>query len=299
MQPPSIETLTLSDGYTATVRWWRPDKPRGAVLYFHGIQSHGGWYEQSGSLLAEKGLTVLMPDRRGSGHNTTQRGHVASQARCLNDAEEALNALLRDTGLPCAHVAGVSWGGKLTVVLADALPSKVRSITLIAPGLFPKIDLTRSDKFRVAMAMLHDRDRPFDIPLNAARLFTANPERIAFVQGDTLKLTQVTASFLLASRRLDRVVRRFAQSAWHGPLHLFLAGRDRIIDNDRTRQWLRELPSIDRQLTEYRHAEHTLEFETDPSRFFDDLAGWIADRCNTDAATSDAGAALPSTTRPR
>jgi len=274
---PSIETITLSDGYRASARWWRPAEPRGAVLYFHGIQSHGDWYEQSGRLLAERGLAVLMPDRRGSGRNVRQRGHIASAERCVEDARNTLDALLRETGLPAAHGVGVSWGGKLTVALAEAVKEHIQSMTLIAPGLFPKVDLTTGEKFRVAMAMLRNRDRMFDIPLNDPRLFTANPRRIQFVDRDTLKLTQVSASFLLASRRLDRNIRQFAQSSWRGPVHLFLAGRDKIINNDRTRQWLRELPSKDRQVTEYPKAEHTIEFEMDPSRFFEDMTGWIVD----------------------
>ncbi len=278
MDQPSVETITLADGYRATVRWWRPDNPRGAVLYFHGIQSHGGWYERSGGMLAEKGLTVLMPDRRGSGRNREQRGHVASAKQCLQDGQDALAALLEETGLPSAHVVGVSWGGKLAVVLADAVGGRVRSMTLVAPGLLPKVDLTAGEKFFVAMAMLYEKDRLFDIPLNSARFFTANPRWIKFVEDDALKLTQVTAGFLLASRRLDRTVGRFPRSSWHGPVHLLLAGRDRIIHNEPTRQWLRGLPSADRQVTEYPDAEHTLEFEADPARFLDDLVGWIVAR---------------------
>ena len=281
---PQTETVSFSDGYRASVRWWRSDCGRGAVLYFHGIQSHGGWYEQSGGRLAERGLTVLMPDRRGSGLNTEQRGHVESAARCVDDAREMLEVLLRETGQAAAHAVGVSWGGKPAVALADAVPDRVASLTLVAPGLFPKMDLTKTEKFRVALAMINERNRSFDIPLNTPRMFTANPERLRFLERDALKLTLVTASFLLASRRLDRVVRRFGRSAWRGPIHLLLAGRDQIIHNDLTRQWLAELPSPDRKITTYADAEHTIEFEADPSRFLDDLAGWIADRSATRTA---------------
>ena len=282
MPVPQIETISFSDGYRASARWWRTTPSRGAVLYFHGIQSHGGWYERSGSLLAEQGLTVLMPDRRGSGLNTEQRGYVQSMTRCIDDARESLESLSHATGHASVHLVGVSWGGKPAVALTEALPQRVASLTLVAPGLFPKVDLAASEKVRVVLAMLNERDRPFDIPLNAPRMFTANPERIAFLEQDTLKLTQVTASFLLASRRLDRIVRRFARSAWNGPVHLMLAGRDQIIHNDRTRQWLAELPSPDRQITTYPDAEHTIEFEADPSRFLDDLVGWIGNHLGPD-----------------
>lgn len=279
MLNPCIETINMSDGYRTAVRWWRPPEPRGAVLYFHGIQSHGGWYEESGSKLAEAGLMVLMPDRRGSGLNTQLRGHSPSVGRTVDDAKECLDALLAASGHATAHLVGVSWGGKQCVSLASTCPEKVRSVTLVAPGLFSKVDIPALEKLRVAMSMVNDRERLFDIPLNDPRLFTANPERIRFVEADGFKLTRVSAGFLVVGRRLDRFTARFGQSGFRGAIHLMLAGQDRIIDNDRTGDWLRELPFEDRQITLYPEAHHTLEFEQDPSTYFNDLASWIGDRC--------------------
>lgn len=272
---PIIEHLTLSDGYRAAVRWWRPPNPRGAVLYFHGIQSHGGWYEQSGAALAERGYTVLMPDRRGSGLNQSQRGHVDSLERAIADATDALDALLAATGQPAAHIVGVSWGGKLAVCLASQRPQQVASLSLVAPGLFPRVDLTTAQKFRVGIALINDRERTFPIPLNDPAYFTENPERVRFVQEDKLLLTHVTAPFLLVTRRMDRIVRRFGETSFRNPVHLLLAGRERIIDNDRTRDWLRALPSPDRRITDYPDGCHTLEFDADPKPFLEDLVGWL------------------------
>jgi alpha-beta hydrolase superfamily lysophospholipase len=275
MPDPVIETLPLSDGYEAAARCWRPQASRAAVLYFHGIQSHGGWYERSGQLLADRGYTVLMPDRRGSGLNQIQRGHVASATRAVDDARDALHAMMEKTGHKSAHVIGVSWGGKLAVALASAEPKGVASLSLIAPGLFPKIDFSAAEKFRVGMALINDRDKMFDIPLNDPRFFTANPERIRFVEQDKLKLEKVSAMFLLATRRLDRVIQRFAKSAWQGPIHVMLAAHDDIIHNDLTRDWVRQLRLRERKITEYSQGRHTLEFDEDPAAFLNDLVGWI------------------------
>lgn len=247
-------------------------------MCFHGIQSHGGWYESSGSALAESGLVVLMPDRRGSGLNGPPRGHFASVRQCFEDTHYLLDRVLSETGREAAHVVGISWGGRQAVLLARRRAEQVRTLTLVAPGLFPKVDLTMTEKFRVAMSMVNARERQFDIPLCDARLFTDNPERIRYVEEDDLKLGRVTAGFLLASRRLDREIRDLRDSTYRGPIHLILAGHDRIVDNERTRQWLRELPSEDRRITEYPDACHTLEFEPDAEEFFEDLRGWIVER---------------------
>lgn len=277
MPRATVEHVRLSDGYEAAVRWWRPANPRGVVLYLHGIQSHGGWYEASGDALADAGFAVMMPDRRGSGLNAAERGHVASVERCVADADDLLEEALKSTGEAAAHLVGVSWGGRLAVVLAAKQPRRVRTITLVAPGLFPRVDLTRAEKFRVAVSLIGDRNRLFDIPLNEPSLFTSNPERQAFVRADPYKLTQVTSCFLLASRRLDRRIRAFDRAEFRGPIHLFLAGRDRIIDNERTRAWLRRLPSPDRRITEYPGAAHTIEFEPDAENFLTELSRWMVE----------------------
>jgi acylglycerol lipase len=274
----SVEQFRHSDGYPAQVRWWRAERPKGAVLYLHGIQSHGGWYETSASRLAERGLTVLMPDRRGSGLNEQDRGHGDSADRLIEDFRELVDALLREAAVRDVHIVGVSWGGKLAVAATPAMPQHARSLSLIAPGLFPRVDLPAMEKFRVGLSLVNNRRRLFDIPLNDPRLFTGNPDRIRYVEQDPLRLMQVSAAFLVASRQLDRKARQLADSSWTGPIHLFLAGRDRIIENERTSAWLRALPSIDRQITQYPDAQHTLEFESDPSSFFKDLCDWIAER---------------------
>jgi len=265
-----------------------PPKPRGGVLYLHGIESHGGWYEGSGSFLADRGWAVLMPDRRGSGLNQSARGHAESHTRLLDDACELLNLLAERCGAPRAHHVGVSWGGKFAAALAATQPGRVASLSLIAPGLFPRIDLPLGEKFRIAWLLAADRTRAVPLPIHDAAMFTTNPERIRFVESDSLRLREATAAFLLASRRLDRIARRLGESGWRGTLHLMLAGRDRIIDNERTRTFVREIDLPRRRISEYAEASHTLEFERDPMRFWNDLAGEL-DEAEASGASNEIG----------
>jgi len=272
-----LDSLCISfrDRYEAYARFWLPASPRGAVLYLHGIQSHGLWFEASARRLAEAGFAVLLPDRRGSGRNEFERGHTPSDRQLLRDAAECLNELHVRTGFSRFHIVGVSWGSKLALALFRYLPARVMSLSLVAPGLFPKVDLPLLQKVRVAWSAVADRRAMFDVPLNDPELFTANPARQEFIRDDALALRKVTASFLLASRRLDRLALAAARDRAGCPLHLFLAGKDRIIDNRRTKAFVRGLPWPRREITEYPNAHHTLEFEGGTERFFDDLVAWL------------------------
>lgn len=275
----TLRTLRLHDGYNAFARAWLPQKPRGAVLYLHGIQSHGGWYERSGAHLAEAGFAVLMPDRRGSGRNHVDRGHVNGGPQTwLRDVADGIAWLREQANVNAVHLVGVSWGGKLAAAAAASGVEGIESLTLIAPGIYPRIDLPMREKVKVAWSLLAEPNKRFAIPLNDPTLFTANPERINWVQGDDLKLLEVTGAFLLASRRLDRVAQRMPESRWRGPVHLLLAEHDRIIDNTATRDWFgRLLPPqhAAHRLQEYAGAHHTLEFEPDPEPMRRAVAEWL------------------------
>ena len=114
-----------------------------------------------------------------------------------------------------------------------------------------------------------------NIPLRSPALFTDNPTWREFISQDPLTLRKVTWRFA----REDRQLTRYAQQAapyLHMPLLLMLAGRDRIVDNRRTRGFFHSTGSESRTLIEYPHAAHTLEFEQEPARISTTWpTGWL------------------------
>jgi alpha-beta hydrolase superfamily lysophospholipase len=79
---------------------------------------------------------------------------------------------------------------------------------------------------------------------------------------------------------------RTAASSVRQPCLLMLAGRDRIVDNARTLAYFQRLASADRSVIEYPDAHHTLEFEPDPTRYADDLIGWLEGHCTRGSAVA-------------
>lgn len=266
--------VTLPDGYRACGRYWRVPDPRGAVLYHHGIQSHCGWYEGSAAKIAEAGYCVLQMDRRGSGMNSTDRGHAESAEQLIGDACAARDELHKRSGLLNHHVIGVSWGGKLAVTAHVTDPTSTLSLTLVTPGLFPLVGVSKPEMARIGFAMLYEPEKLFDIPLNDADLFTGVPRWQRFFNTDELTLRRCTAGFYLASRRMDKMVAKFGK-AKPVPVHLFVAGGERIIDNEKTLAFLREANWPRCRVTTYPTARHSLEFEEDPATYFRDLVAFI------------------------
>jgi len=265
---------TYRDGYTGALRWWS-GQGKGVVLYFHGIQSHGLWFETSAGAMADSGFSVCLPDRRGSGLNEDSRGHVEHYRRWIDDQVELIDWIGEKTGIKRVHLVGVSWGGKLAMAIARVAPEKIASLTMIAPGIFPAVDVSFGMKLQIAVAVIARSSKRFPIPLNDPELFTSNPERQAFIQQDRLRLNEVTGNFLYQSRRLDNFVRRVPERLTM-PMKLFLAGHERIIDNQATLRYYRSLRAAGpKTLAYFPEANHTLEFEKNNQPFITQLLEWL------------------------
>jgi alpha-beta hydrolase superfamily lysophospholipase len=275
-----LKRYVLSDGCTVSARLWIPPRapPRELILYLHGIQSHGGWFEASASRLASHGGAVLLPDRRGSGLNREARGDTPSGEQWLIDLNYLATSLARDAGVAAqpVSVVGVSWGGKLALAWALAFPALVRRALLIAPGIFPAVDVSAAERVRIGLALLRDPARQHRIPLDDPALFTDQPDAQTFIRHDPLKLSSVTARFLWNSRRLDGWLARAPRGRIVCPITLCLSGRDRIIRNSPTLPWLQRVCQTQPEVYEFPPAAHTLEFEADQTPFVDMLRAWSA-----------------------
>jgi alpha-beta hydrolase superfamily lysophospholipase len=287
MSDAEMLSIPAPDGTPLACRKWAPapsEPPRGIVVYLHGIQSHGGWYEGSGRYLADRGLAVYMPDRRGSGLNSANRGHADSWEQLADDVLRVEDRALADAGrqVPVLLV-GVSWGGKLAAMIAAMHSGRYAGLALLCPGICPQRDVTARTKARIARALATGNDfQRFEIPLSDPALFTATPRWLEFLASDPLALREATARFLFESRRLDQCLA--AAAGWiTQPLLLALASCDRIIDNGQTRQFAGRTGSRRMTVIEYPGAHHTLEFEPDPQPVWSDLAAWLLKCCRNES----------------
>jgi acylglycerol lipase len=272
---PVVETWNAIDGYPIHLATWPAAGPlKARVVILHGVQSHGGWYHNLGRTLSEAGYEAHFPDRRGSGANRVDRGHTPTTSRLLDDVAGYLATLkARQPSSPIA-LAGISWGGKLAVITAGRRPDLVDALALVCPGLHPRVDVSRAERWQIALAYFFHPRKTFPIPLSDPALFTASRAGQEFIANDPLGLRAATARLLAASAIIDRIVRRMPPKI-RQPALLMLAGQDRIVDNARTEAYFEQLASTRRETIYYPEGHHTLEFDPDPSRYALDLIAWL------------------------
>lgn len=281
-----VPAYRASDGYLLRYRRWLSEleNPRGIVVALHGIQSHSGWYAYSCSRMAEAGYDVYFLDRRGSGLNEESRGYAVHEDRLVNDVAQFLSAVRaqqQKTSRPSPIVlTGVSWGGKLASLVAGRRPELVDALALLYPGLYSLVQPTRYQRFKLRAAVRKGWGiYHIPIPLNEPELFTDEPHWQEFIRQDAMALHKVTVSFMAASLRMTDELERIADRL-RMPILMMQAGRDKIIDNARSKQLFDKLASPQKTLIQYPEARHTLEFEPKPDQFIDDLLAWLSSVTN-------------------
>jgi muconate cycloisomerase len=267
--------LYADDGLELFYRSFTPKrKARGALVYLHGIQSHGGWYVETAAELARRGYAVYLPDRRGSGHSLATRGDFENPAQLVADVHRFVGLARREhPGLPIV-LAGGCWGARPALQYVLERPYELAGLALIGPALKAKVDLEPAEKRAVFTGGLADPQRRIRIPLEP-ELFTTNEPYLEFVRNDPLSLHEVTARFFFQQFFWDRRLQAIEELPV--PLLLLQAGRDEIVDGETVRVWFERLRAPSKRYVRYPEFDHILDFEPEPerARYWTDLGAWL------------------------
>lgn len=262
------------------VRYYRPGRQAAtALVYMHGITSHGAWFGEAADRLAAGGLDVFCLDRRGSGINRENRGypsgHVDSYETLLGD----LHAFLQKIRLEYRRVflVGLSWGANLAMGNSLTQPKDCDGLVLVTPGLRSRLKPGLGLALKV---LLSPSQTPVRIPIDPEML-TVQPTLQQRIASDPLRLRYVTAGFLLEHRKLlERIDRDIARN--RHPVLLVLAGKDRIIDNEGVIRVLLRGGQERLDIILYSEQTHSLQLDI-PERLTAAIQSWVADVPNSNA----------------
>lgn len=271
--------LTFRDGIKVFYREWKGAKDGDVVIYLHGLESHAGWFLEMGNLLNRKGFHVYGVDRRGSGLNHSERGHMESYWALVDDVKEIIEKVKNENPNRKIYLIGLCWGGKIAVTYSALYGNSLDGLILITPAIKTRVDLTLTEKLDVIVSNVFHPRKLLDIPLDE-RIFTKDPKYADFIKKDELKLKKVTARFFFETGMMnfhfDRIARKIKI-----PTLALLAGDDVVVDNAETKKWFKRLGSRDKTIKTYENCWHSLLFE-DPRNPADYLACWIKTHTTAD-----------------
>lgn len=275
----AIEYFQAADGRQLALRRYRPPSDsRADVVILHGIISHSGWYDISSVALADRGFDVHALDRRGSGLNGDVPGDIDSMQTWLSDVIDYLSQI-KHPDRPL-FLLGISWGGKLAPAVARTRPDLLSGFGMLCPGIYARQQPGLFKRIGLGLtARLGIHRKTVSIPLQDPELFTDSPRWQNYICHDPLTLRRITLRFARQDWNLTLHTRCSAPYL-HLPCLLVLAGRDRIVDNPRTKSYFTNIASGDKTLLEYSNSAHTLEFESDVDQYINDLAAWLEHHTN-------------------
>ena len=254
----------------------RLDPRRAAFIYLHGIESHSGWFDEAAERIAARGHPVFSIDRRGSGINRENRGYVSGHVErgtsLVEDIHDAVGIAKASGRIDEIYLIGLSWGGKYAMAYDAIHPDEVDGMILVTPGMKPKVDLTLFEKAAVFTDVVFAPKRQHRIPIEP-EMFTTDPEQLGLIRNDPLKLHTASAGFMWQSLRMDKMVERMDDGK-HPPMLVFLAGKDRIIDNQATREFVTRNPNRSVKIIEYPDQTHSIQLDA-PDRLARDIVRWI------------------------
>jgi alpha-beta hydrolase superfamily lysophospholipase len=260
---------------------------RTALVYLHGIESHAAWFEAPARLLDEQGYDVYCLDRRGSGINRENRGLRSGDT-------DSFETLLRDVAFfvqplrshyGSIYLIGLSWGGKLALAFGLTHPGEIEGLVLITPGIRSLVDFSLPKKLRVVLASVFAPRTTFALPIEP-EMFTTTPRFLEYIRTDPLRLHRVTARFLMESRSLDGYIdRRMPRNLL--PILVFLAGRDRIVDNEGILAVLERGTQEELEVITYEDQTHSIQFDA-PKRLVTDTTAWLEGHRRDLASKEDA-----------
>jgi alpha-beta hydrolase superfamily lysophospholipase len=227
-------------------------------------------------LLSQRGHDVFCLDRRGSGVNRENRefcsGHVDSFHTLLADVRSFMEPLW--DRYDSVYLVGLSWGGKPATACAFQSAENLAGLILITPGIRSLLDLSLRQKLLVAGSVLLSGRQMFPIPIEP-EMFTNTPRFLQFIQEDPLRLREVSARFLFESRRLEKWLDAHIGEL-RIPVQLFLAGNDRIIDNDAVDRFFKQAGLTELEMQVYEDQTHSIQFDA-VERLVGDMDRWITE----------------------
>jgi alpha-beta hydrolase superfamily lysophospholipase len=105
-------------------------------------------------------------------------------------------------------------------------------------------------------------------------MFTTTPRWIDYINSDPMTLRRASLRFFLESRRLDIFIKK-NRARLDRPCLLAVGTGDRIINVEGTMEYFRAFGNPQNRIKIYNNTGHTLEFETNPTWYFEDMAGWF------------------------
>lgn len=269
-QEAVIQKHIQSDGYETHYRLWGQPKGDDVIILLHGGISHSEWQSPIGERLSSNSqISFIAVDRRGSGLNAVDRGHLPSKEREIEDMVSFIRAF--EGSYTRIHLAGWCFGAQVAAIVASVLEKEgvLSSFLMIAPGFaFQErygdvLRLTKHAMFEVIkeFKLNPEPNHAFmPVPLQSTD-FTDNTDWHEYVLNDELRLWKVTESTYKVWSELADWSHLALSEIKKLPMLVVFGEKERLVDNESVKQLVQERVKSSVIRIEMLEAGHAVQFD--------------------------------------
>ena len=257
----------------------RIENERGGALIVHGLAEHSGRYAHITEMLATIGIRTFAYDHRGHGESTGKRGHITRFSEYTNDLElmieKSRNALSPQVPL---FLIGHSMGGLIVLnYIQQHGNKKIDGLIVSSPGLGVAVKPPASKEIAARIMSRVAPGFSFDNELNPQYL-SHNQKSIDAYLNDPLIHRRITARWVTEFMKTGEQTCNRADCITL-PVLMQVAGGDRIVSPEVSRDFYENISSQDKTLHFYDELHHEIYNESDSLReqVMEDLKTWIND----------------------
>jgi len=243
---------------------------RGSVVLMHGLGEHSGRYRHLAGFFNDCGLSVRAYDHRGHGRSQGKRGDVINGEPMLQDAEIIVDDFSSRYAQP-PFLFGHSMGGLFAAHFALARLAPLRGLILSSPALALRLSALQTHMFK----LMHKLAPSIGVPNGLqALLLSHDTNVVASYKSDPLVHRRISAR-LLRSMLSSIAHCQSRAGALSIPALMLVAGDDRLVDADGSRQFFAHTPSGMAEMYVYDGMFHEIFSEPDAERARTDLKRWV------------------------
>ncbi len=230
------------------------------LLILHGQGEHSGRYEKFPTFLAGQKISIALLDHRGHGRSEGKDVYVDRFDDYLKDVS-AFQAFL-ERRYPTARrivLFGNSLGGLMAIHWAFAYPERLKALILSSPclGLLQPEWILRLNHFLNFVFPGYVYRNPVYPPF-----LTHDPEEIEKYKQDGLVKRRISARLLDEMVRAARILEKRETCSFPFPVHILMAGDERIVDPKKTKSFFGKIHAPQKDLKIFPGFYHEIFNET-------------------------------------
>ena len=255
---------------------WRVERPKGVLVFVHGLGEHSSRYQNPISFFTQQGYTCYAYDHQGHGRSEGQKGYAPTLKSFSEDLKLFLKLVSKREKKKGFILIGHSLGGQIVLnyavqygtqngknlkgLITSSPNIKVSSVpqakviaAKLGTWLLPRLPLANE----VDPKMLsHDR--------KVVRAYISDPliyRKITF---------RLAAEILTNQGKMDTLAKQFKI-----PCLLLHGGGDTVCDPQGTKRFYELIPIKDKKLKIYEGLYHEIFNEFGKEEVFQDMENWI------------------------